>query len=118
MAGPNVFGSATTQPALFVTVPTAEWNKLTKADRIALVDTVEGMVQDCRREPERFLEMSPEAPFYPTARERVSRMCSGCWMLATGPSVARDEDPYDKIVVVGDSYWGHGGVKASVFRGK
>ena len=107
-------------PALLVVIPAAEWATLARSDRLAVVDAVENMVEDCRRNPDRYLADIPQTPFYAVARSKVSQMRSGYWVLATGPAVANDEHVYNKFLVVGDAFWTDTtyrmGARASMFR--
>lgn len=119
---PFIWGLMTTQPAVALFLPEAEWAALSKEDQVSLTLYVESLIPIVRAYPDSYLEAFRDDPGYADFRAKVANLCSDCWVVGVGRFTLDGQGVFlDRIVVQGDTVWEWSkprdrGLKASVFQ--
>jgi hypothetical protein len=115
-------GEGKIPPVATLILPEKVWDDLTKQKQINFTFYAENMVNDVRKNPEKYLTISSSAPSYRSMLANYRGIKNGFWEIVIGRFI--NEDPknlrVDKSIVRGDAFWNYEqdkfGVRASEFR--
>jgi hypothetical protein len=98
------FGGATRDVSLWLPMLTADWRRLSIADKAAIVRYMNEQPARARRNPQQYIDISRAAPLYPTIVERVSKVAEGNWFIMGGQLVDQGTDMDEgDILACGDA---------------
>lgn len=112
--GFEVDGSATTYPVAGFILPIAEWNALTKPQKVSLTLYVESRIAFIRQHPENYVTTHTERQL-----NAIKHIANDAWYIGTATE-DRGELYLDRKLVEGDGAWerdyAKNATKASEFR--
>jgi len=94
----------TQSPLLDLSMPTSVWNKLSPADKDALVALLRSKIKEAREYPEKFASTPPAAPAYPAEIANIRSTKDDSWEISVGHLDSEGYLEEDKVVLKGDNY--------------
>jgi hypothetical protein len=103
----SAFGAATENVSLWLPIPTAEWQRLSTADKSALVRFMNEQPARARSDPGAYTDVPTSAPMYETIVRRISTIRDGEWFIIGGTIVEQGADMDEgNELACGDNYSG------------
>ncbi len=98
-------GQLTPTPVVRIILPKTQWDKLSDSDQVNITLYAESLIPIVRANPQKYAEISPEAPAYNLIVSKTSTICDECWAIITGQRNSQGVLTIDETEVQGDSPW-------------